>query len=75
MISDGDQLNLAVLEACSARYKTITAKVRRAIVRSVVFIFFTKAVNLDGGSASVFYTNSLFLEELTYAGSFFCVTD
>ena len=38
-------------------------------------IFFTKAVNLDGGSASVFYTNSLFLEELTYAGSFFCVTD
>lgn len=44
LISDGDQLNLAVLEACSVRYKTIVGKVRRAIIRSVVFIFFTKAL-------------------------------
>jgi len=33
------------------------------------------AVNLDGGSASAFYGENLFLEELTSVGSFFCVTD
>lgn len=31
------------------------------------------AVNLDGGSASVFLKNDLSLEELTSVGSFFCV--
>ena len=44
LTSDPDQLNVAILEACSARYKTITAKVKRAVIRSVVFIFFTKAL-------------------------------
>ncbi len=44
LVSDSESLNLAILEACSARYKTIRAKVKRAIVRSVVFIFFTKAI-------------------------------
>ncbi|MBI2017875.1 hypothetical protein HYS92_02385 [Candidatus Daviesbacteria bacterium] len=44
LISDEEQLNLAILEACSSRYKTIVGKVRRAIVRSVIFIFFTKAI-------------------------------
>ncbi len=31
------------------------------------------AVNLDGGSASVFYDGKFFLEELSYIGSYFCV--
>src|SRR3989344_4176336 len=44
LIADSESLNLALLEACNSRYKTIRAKVKRAIVRSVIFIFFTKAV-------------------------------
>lgn len=44
LVADEDQLNAAVLEACNARYRTIVDKVRRAIIRSVIFIFFTKAV-------------------------------
>ena len=44
IISDEDQLNASILEACNLRYKTITGKVRRAIIRSVIFIFCTKAV-------------------------------
>ena len=39
-----EQLNLAVLEACSTRYKGISGKVRRAIIRSVIFILCTKAI-------------------------------
>lgn len=33
-----------VLNACKARYKNISSKVRTAIIRSVIFIFLTKAV-------------------------------
>lgn len=44
LIADEDQLNLTVLNACSERYKSIKARVRRAIIRSVIFIFFTKAL-------------------------------
>jgi len=44
LVADSDRLNLAVLNACSDRYKSIGAKIRRAIVRSVIFIFFTKAL-------------------------------
>lgn len=33
---------------------------------------FTAALNLDGGSASTFYTNNLHLEEFSYIGSYFC---
>lgn len=44
LISDADQLNLAILNACSERYKSTKGKVRRAIIRSVIFIFFTKAL-------------------------------
>ncbi|TSC87457.1 MAG: Uncharacterized protein G01um10147_634 [Microgenomates group bacterium Gr01-1014_7] len=43
LVGDEDQLNLEILNACASRYKTIRAKVNRAIVRSVIFIFFTKA--------------------------------
>ena len=44
LVSDQDKLNLEVINACSLRYKSIRGKVRRAIVRSVIFIFFTKAI-------------------------------
>lgn len=44
LILDEDLLGSEVLNACNSRYKTISQKVRRAIIRSVIFIFFTKAV-------------------------------
>jgi len=44
LVSDEDQLNLEVLNAAAVRYKSIVSKVRRAIIRSVIFIFFTKAI-------------------------------
>lgn len=44
LVNDEDKLNLEVLNACSLRYKAIAGKIRRAIVRSVIFIFFTKAI-------------------------------
>lgn len=44
LVRDEDQLNLEILNACAARYKSIRAKVNRAIIRSVIFIFFTKAL-------------------------------
>jgi len=33
---------------------------------------FTNALNLDGGSASTFYTSELHLKEFSYIGSYFC---
>lgn len=44
LVRDEDKLNLEILNACSERYKAIHSKVRRAIIRSVIFIFFTKAL-------------------------------
>ncbi len=44
IVKDEDRLNLEVLNTCAEKYKSITGKVRRAIVRSVIFIFFTKAI-------------------------------
>ena len=43
LVFDEDALNLSVLNTCQKRYKTVVGKVQRAIVRSVVFIFVTKA--------------------------------
>ncbi len=39
-----DLLNSEILSVCNGRYKTIVSKVRRAVIRSVIFIFFTKAI-------------------------------
>lgn len=35
---------------------------------------FLAAINLDGGSASAFYSPEIFLKEYSYIGSFFCYT-
>lgn len=42
--ADQERMHAEVLSACHARYKAISGKVGRAIVRSVIFIFFTKAL-------------------------------
>ena len=43
LVTNPKELERVVLEACSVRYKTITSKVRRAIIRSVIFLLLTKA--------------------------------
>ncbi len=44
VVGDEDQLNMSIISACNRRYKTVRGKVGRAIVRSVIFIFVTKAI-------------------------------
>lgn len=44
LVSDQDQLNMEIINACNSRYRAIRGRVRRAIIRSVIFIFFTKAL-------------------------------
>lgn len=43
-LMDAEEVEKAVLEDCEERYKSIASKVRRAIVRSVLFILLTKVV-------------------------------
>jgi hypothetical protein len=42
MLENEEELEKAVYAACEARYNTISSKVRRAIIRSVLFILLTK---------------------------------
>ena len=44
LFSDQDQLNLEIVNVCNSRYAIVVKKVGRAILRSVIFILFTKAV-------------------------------
>lgn len=44
LTSDEDKLNMAILDSCARKYQTVVGKVHRAIIRSVIFIFFTKAL-------------------------------
>lgn len=58
LVSNEDYLNSEVLVACNTRYKSIAGKVRRAIVRSVIFIFVTKALFalfVEGAFERLFY--------------------
>ncbi len=41
-------------------------------IQNEIGVEFTSALNLDGGSASAFYTQNMQLSELTPIGSFFC---
>lgn len=72
LLSDEDQMNMAILEACSRRYSTVVGKVKRAIIRSVVFIFVTKAslaLTVEGTIERVLYGriiwSSIILNTLT----------
>lgn len=44
LVENEEALEKAVLAACDARYQSIAAKVRRAIIRSVLFILFSKVL-------------------------------
>lgn len=44
LVTNEDSLNSEVMAACNSRYKNTRGRVSRAIIRSVIFIFFTKAL-------------------------------
>jgi hypothetical protein len=44
LLSSQESLSAAVMEACEKRYKSIASKVRRAVIRSVLFILLTKVI-------------------------------
>lgn len=44
LVGSDEQLKVAVLNSCQLRYQDIGAKVRRAIVRGIIFIVLTKAL-------------------------------
>lgn len=57
LVSDKYKLKEEVFEACEMRYTLIKSKVRRAIIRSFIFILFTKvivALSVEGTFESVF---------------------
>ena len=58
LTGNSDGLDMAILNACSRRYRTISAKVRRAVIRSIIFIFVTKAalaLTIEGSFDKFFY--------------------
>lgn len=58
LVADEKKLHEAVFKACQARYDGIASKVRRAIVRSVVFIIITKgffAFTVEGTLEALLY--------------------
>lgn len=58
LVSDEKRLAEAVDRICEEKYKSISVKVRRAIVRSVIFILLTKfvfAVLIEGTYERIFY--------------------
>ena len=42
MLENEEELEVAVFEACEIRYKGVSSRVRRAIIRAVIFILLTK---------------------------------
>lgn len=53
-----EEFEKAVLEVCQVRYSNISGKIRRAVIRSVIFILLTKvffAFSIEGTFESLFY--------------------
>lgn len=58
LIFDEEELDRVILETCNKKYEGIKSRIRRAIVRSALFIFFTKAIfalAIEGTYESVFH--------------------
>lgn len=57
LASDQEVLRERVFEICERKYKTIKGKIQRAIIRSFIFILFTKAIiaiAVEGAFESIF---------------------
>ena len=62
LIQNNEEFKTAVLEVCSQRYKTITTRVNRAIIRSFIFILLTKvffAFAIEGTYDNIVYGHIL----------------
>lgn len=60
LLGNGDNFAQAVIDACTAKYKGIKAKVRNAIIRSVFFLLLTKvaiAFAVEGTYDKLMYGN------------------
>lgn len=58
LIKDEEKLRDTIFDICSFRYKNINKKIRTAIIRSFIFIFFTKAILailVEGTFERIFY--------------------
>lgn len=58
LVLNVEEFSVSVLNSCQDRYRGIRAKVRRAIIRGVIFIFITKAIfalAIEGTFESFFY--------------------
>lgn len=58
LIVEEEELKKAIFQACTSRYGSISAKVRRAIIRSVIFVLLTKALfalSIEGTYETLFY--------------------
>ncbi len=58
LLENEEELERVVFEACEKRYNGVSSKVRRAIIRSVIFILLTKfafAFSIEGTYEKIFY--------------------
>lgn len=58
LIENEDEFKKAVITACDERYSEITGKVRRAVIRSVLFLLVTKVIfafAVEGTFETIFY--------------------
>lgn len=58
LVQNGEELDSVILAACKRKYKTISEKVRRAIIRSVIFILLSKTViafGIEGTYERIFF--------------------
>ena len=71
LYKDETELRKAVYTICQARYGGIASKVRRAIVRSVIFILLTKAffaIAIEGTYETIFYGRILWTSTIINIG-------
>lgn len=58
LVENQEELNAVIYSTCDKKYQTIAAKVKRAIIRSVIFILLSKtliAFAIEGTYESIFY--------------------
>lgn len=67
LFTNEQELSKAVFEDCTSRYKSIGSKVRRAVIRSVIFILFTKVLFAFGVEGTY---ERLFLHQIYWSSIF-----
>lgn len=71
LIKDEQELRRVVFTICEARYSGISSKVRRAILRSVIFLLFTKAffaIAIEGSYETMVYGKIIWTSTIINVG-------